>query len=61
MSNTEIRATLKAAKIPYWRIAEKLGVHENTVVRRMRKELSDSDRDSFLKAISEIKAEKETA
>lgn len=57
MNNTEIRAELKAAKIPYWKVAEKLGVHENTIVRRMRKELSDDDRNAFCAAIVLIKAE----
>jgi DNA-binding Lrp family transcriptional regulator len=60
MSNTELRAELKAAKIPYWKIAEKLGVHENTIIRRMRKELSEDDRKAFFAAIAEIKKE-ETA
>lgn len=59
MTNTEIRAELKAAKIPYWKIADKLGVHENTIIRRMRKELSEDDRKRFHAAIAEIK--KETA
>lgn len=58
-ANTALRSALKAAKIPYWRVAEQLGVHENTIVRMMRHELSDSDKVRFLKAISEIK--KETA
>lgn len=59
MTNTEIRAELKAAKIPYWKLADKLNVHENTIVRRMRKELSEADRKAFCEAITEIK--KETA
>lgn len=61
MSNSELRAELKTARIPYWKIAEKLGVHENTVVRRMRTELSEADRKAFYAAIAEIKAEKKTA
>lgn len=60
MSNTELRAELKAAKIPYWKIADKLGVHENTVIRLMRHELSCEDRERINKAIAEIKKE-ETA
>ena len=55
MSNTEIRAELKAAKIPYWKIADKLGVHENTIIRRRRKELSNEDKARFNAAIAEIK------
>ncbi len=56
-ANTELRAELRAAKIPYWAIAERLGVHENTIIRRMRTELSENDRKAFKKAIAEIKAE----
>lgn len=59
MNNIEIKAELKAAKIPYWKIADKLGVHENTIIRRMRKELSEEDYKRFCAAIAEIK--KETA
>lgn len=59
MNNTEIKAELKAAKIPYWKIADKLGVHENTIIRRMRKELSEEDCKRLRAAIAEIK--KETA
>lgn len=44
MANAKIKAELKAAKIPYWKIADKLGVHENTIVRRMRKELCGTDK-----------------
>ena len=57
MTNTEIKAELKAANIPYWKIADKIGVHENTIVRRMRKELSEADKEQITKAIAEIKAE----
>lgn len=62
MTNAEIRAMLKDEKIPYWRIGDKLGVHENTVIRRMRHELSQAEKQNFIKAIDEIKSEnKETA
>lgn len=57
MANTEIRTELKAAKIPYWKIAEKLGVHENTIIRRMRRELSEEERKRFYAAIETIKRE----
>lgn len=56
-ANGELRAELKAANIPLWRIAEKLGVHENTVIRRMRTELSNENLQAFKKALAEIKAE----
>ena len=62
MNNQEIKAKLRAEKIPYWRIAEKLGVHENTVLRKLRSELSEADRAAFETAIDELTAaQKETA
>ena len=61
MSPTEIKALLKAERIPYWRLADKLGVHENTIVRKLRHELSDSEQKRFAEAIEAIKAQKETA
>ena len=61
MANAEIRKTLKAEKIAYWQIADELGVHENTVIRRMRHELSEADEKAFLKAISEIMSKRKTA
>jgi hypothetical protein len=58
MANSELRKALKANKIPYWQIADKLGVHENTIIRRMRHELSEADREAFQNAIDEIIAKK---
>ena len=60
MANAEIRAILKNEKIPFWKIADKFGVHENTILRRMRHELSKAEKQTFLKAINEIIAEKKT-
>ena len=61
MNNVEIKAELKAAKIPYWKIADILGVHENTIMRKLRHELTDSDRMCFESAIALIKAKEKTA
>ena len=61
MNNAEIKAEMKAAKIPYWKIADVLGVHENTIMRKLRHELTDSDRTRFESAIALIKAQEKTA
>lgn len=61
MNNVEIRAELKAAKIPYWKIADILGVHENTIMRKLRHELTENDRTRFESAIALIKAKEKTA
>lgn len=59
MANFEIKAMIKAEKIPYWKIGEKLGVHENTVLRRLRREFSEKEKQDFINAISEIRSENE--
>lgn len=61
MNNVEIKNEMKAAKIPYWKIADVLGVHENTIMRKLRHELTDSDRTRFESAIALIKAQEKTA
>jgi transposase-like protein len=43
--------------IPYWVIAERLGVHENTVQNWMKKEMSKERKEKVMYAISEIKEE----
>ena len=43
--------------IPFWIIAEKLGVSENTVLNWLKKELSEEKRLEFVEAINQIKKE----
>jgi IS30 family transposase len=42
--NIDIRERMKENKIPFWLIAEKLEVHENTVYRLLRQELNESQK-----------------
>lgn len=53
--NTEIREA--RGKIPFWLIAERLGVHENTLRGWMRKELSPERKVQVLNAIQWIEKE----
>jgi phage antirepressor YoqD-like protein len=53
--NDEIREA--KGSIPNWVIAERLGVHENTLNRWMRKEMSNEMKQKILAAINEIKNE----
>lgn len=55
MANKEIKQLLKTEKIAYWQIGEVLGVHENTICRKLRKELTSQEKEQFLQAISELK------
>lgn len=50
---------IKKAKghVPNWAIAEKLGIHENTLYRWLRKELSSDEKHKILLAIKECQQE----
>ena len=54
VANEALRNDLKSLNIPYWRIAEKLGIHEVTFVRWMRQELSADTLARVRAAIAEI-------
>ncbi|MGW9164978.1 hypothetical protein ACWGPZ_27015 [Priestia megaterium] len=41
--------------IPYWVIAEKLGVHENTIQNWMKKEMDEERQRKVMLAIEQIK------
>lgn len=53
-ANVEIREAMKSAKVPVWAIAEELGAHENTVLRRMRTELPEQTKQQYLEIIRHI-------
>lgn len=63
MTNKEIRELMKKEKIYLWQVAEVLVIHETTLIKRFRTEMSDEHKNQFLKAIQVIKqwrtAEKE--
>ena len=61
MANSEIRTSMKEAHVSYWQIGDVLGLHENTVMRRLRHELSDEERRRFIAAIEEVKGCSEQA
>lgn len=53
-ANVEIREAMKTTKVPVWAIAEELGVHENTVLRRMRTELPEQIKQQYIEIIHRI-------
>lgn len=57
MLNRNVELKRKKGKIPYWMIAEKLSIHENTIVRWFRQELSDKKKERISQAIKEVKQE----
>lgn len=53
-ANSEIRAMLKKKQIPVYAVAAVMGVHENTVFRRLRFELPDDEKATFCRIIDEL-------
>ncbi|MBO5507425.1 MAG: hypothetical protein J6A00_06645 [Bacteroides sp.] len=58
-ANADIRAELKSKKVPVYAIADVMGVHENTVFRRLRHELTEQDKQTFRRIINELSAQNE--
>lgn len=51
MANKEVRALAKYLAVPFWKIADELGICEATVSRMLRKELNLEDKEKIIKAI----------
>ncbi len=58
VANFELKQMLKREKIPYWQIAEKLNVHESTIIRWLRIELSPEQRFNIIRAAYSITQER---
>ncbi len=57
-ANSELREYLRAKQIALWEVAEKIGVHENSVIRWMRTELEGHRLERVMSAIEKIMTEK---
>lgn len=58
MENLEIRRKLKETKVMQWQVADKLGVSEMTLVRKLRYELPEEEKQKIFSVIEEIAVEK---
>lgn len=58
MKNAEIKNKLKQAKIFQWQLADKLVISEMSLVRKLRYELSEEEKQKILTAIDELATEK---
>jgi DNA-binding NtrC family response regulator len=56
-ANKDIRAKLRNTRVTIWRVAEVLGIHESTLIRRMRKEFPHRDKEEIFKIIDQLKME----
>ena len=54
-ANKEIRQALAARMLSQWQLADVLGIHEETLSRKLRRELPDDKKKEMLDAINQIK------
>ena len=57
--NISIRDYLKETNVKQWELANSLNIGETTLVRRLRKELPENEKNEILNAISKLSKEKE--
>lgn len=61
MHNSEIRMKAKEKNVKLWEIADRIGLTDGNFSRKLRKELSDEEREKVLLVIEQIAAEREAA
>lgn len=61
MTNRDVRLAAAGAGVRLWQVAEMLGITEFTLSRRLRHELSASDKQEIMNAISVISGGDENA
>ncbi len=57
MENLEIRRKLKEAGLYQWMLAESMGIAEQTLVRKLRRELPEAEKQKILAVIEELAVE----
>lgn len=53
-ANADVRKAMKDKHVPAWAIGAALGVHENTVLRRLRFELPEQEKQTFFQIIDNM-------
>ncbi len=56
-ANIELRKAARRAKVPFWAVADRLGISESQISRNLRRELSERDKALYLGLIQQIKRE----
>ena len=57
MKNTDIRAAAKLKNIKLWQIAAQLNMNDGNFSRKLRKELSDTEKADIMQIIDELSTE----
>ena len=58
-ANQEIRDYMEKHRITMWQLGAKLGRSDNTMIRRLRMELTEQEKAELLTAMAEIVKERE--
>ena len=59
MHNLDIRKAIESSKFKYWQVANKLKMNDGNFSRLLRTELDEGNKNKILKAIEELKEERE--
>lgn len=57
MENLEIRRKLKEKKVFQWQVAKSIGISEMTLVRKLREEVTEEEKQKILSVIDKIAVE----
>ena len=55
--NMDLRFYARGKGVPLWRVAEAYGIHENTLLQRLRKQYSKEDAEEFRRIVDKISRE----
>ena len=55
--NMDLRLYARGKGAPLWRVAEAYGIHENTLLQRLRKQYSKEDAEEFTRIVDKISRE----
>lgn len=58
-ANKKLRSYMQDNNIPYWMLANKLNVHESTLIRWLRTELTPAQTEDFMAKVNQIIKEQE--
>lgn len=61
LANADIRNEAKRKSVRLWEIADKMGVSDQTITKRLRKELNTSEKEIYFNLIQQISAERSGA
>ena len=59
MENVKIRGRAKAAGVKLWEVAERCGLTDSSLSRKLRRELPEAEQKRLLEIIDQLAAERE--